>query len=127
MSTVKNQRPVNLDISTIKLPVTAVVSILHRISGVFLFAGVAVLLWLLDASLTSEAQFAALAEAISQPFWQVVIWLVLAALAYHLAAGVRHMLMDGGLGESLQGGRLGAQLVLAVFALLAILAGVWVW
>lgn len=123
----KNQRPVNLDLSTIKFPITAIVSILHRISGVFLFAGVAVLLWMLDASLASEAQFRALGEALAQPLWQIVIWVVLAALAYHLAAGVRHLLMDCGLGESLEGGRLGAYLVLAATAILVILAGVWLW
>lgn len=123
----KNQRPVNLDISTIKLPITAIVSILHRISGVFLFAGVAVLLWMLDASLASEEQFVALQETLTNPVWQVIIWAVLAALAYHLVAGVRHMLMDCGLGESLKGGRLGAMLVVVLSVVLIVLAGVWVW
>lgn len=123
----KNQRPVNLDISTIKLPIAAIVSILHRISGVFLFAGVAVLLWMLDASLASEEQFVALQETLTNPVWQVIIWAVLAALAYHLVAGVRHMLMDCGLGESLKGGRLGAILVVVLSVVLIVLAGVWVW
>lgn len=123
----KNQRPVNLDISTIKLPIAAIVSILHRISGVFLFAGVAVLLWMLDASLASEEQFVALQETLANPVWQVIIWAVLAALAYHLVAGVRHMLMDCGLGESLKGGRLGAILVVGLSVVLIVLAGVWVW
>ena len=35
-------RPVNLDLGTISLPVTAKASILHRISGVFLVAAIAV-------------------------------------------------------------------------------------
>jgi len=124
---VKNQRPVNLDISTIKLPVTALVSILHRISGVFLFAGVAVLLWMLSASLDSEQSFVALRETLTNPVWQVVIWAVLAALAYHLVLGVRHLIMDCGIGESLQGGRLGAKLALALAVVLIVLAGVWIW
>lgn len=123
----KNQRPVNLDISTIKLPITAIVSILHRISGVFLFAGVAVLLWMLDASLTSEERFLALQETLLNPVWQVIIWTVLAALGFHLAMGVRHLLMDCGIGESFKGGRLGAKIALVVAALLIVLAGVWVW
>ncbi len=123
----KNQRPVNLDISTIKLPITAIVSILHRISGVFLFAGVAVLLWMLDASLASEEQFVALQETLTNPVWQVILWAVLAALAYHLVAGVRHLFMDCGVGESLKGGRLGAMLVVGLSVVLIVLAGVWVW
>lgn len=123
----KNQRPVNLDISTIKFPVTAVVSILHRISGVILFAAVAVLLWLLDASLDSESGFVAAQETLTSPFWQVVVWAVLAALAYHLVAGVRHLIMDCGIGESLKGGRLGARIALVTAAILIVLAGVWIW
>ena len=123
----KNQRPVNLEISTIKLPITAIVSILHRMSGVVLFAGVAVLLWLLDASLASEEQFVALQEALTRPLWQFIIWAVLAALAYHLVAGVRHLIMDCGIGESLQGGRLGAVIVVVLSLVLIVLAGVWVW
>lgn len=123
----KNQRPVNLELSKFKFPLAAIVSILHRISGVFTFAGVAVLLWLLDASLASEESFVALQQTLTQPLWQVIIWLVLAALAYHLVAGVRHLLMDIDIGESLKGGRIGAQLVIVVAIILMVLAGVWVW
>jgi len=112
---VKKQRPVNLELSTIKFPITAIVSITHRISGVILFAGVAVLLWLLDASLASEEQFNALREVLTSPIWQLVIWAVLVALGYHAVMGLRHLIMDLGWGESLEGGRLGAK------------AGVWIW
>ncbi|WP_204311073.1 succinate dehydrogenase, cytochrome b556 subunit, partial [Stenotrophomonas maltophilia] len=52
-----SKRPVNLDLRTIKLPVTAYTSILHRISGVILFLGIAVLLFALDKSLSSEEGF----------------------------------------------------------------------
>ncbi|MDQ2075428.1 succinate dehydrogenase, cytochrome b556 subunit [Marinimicrobium sp. ABcell2] len=123
----KNQRPVNLDLTKFSFPLAAIVSILHRISGVFTFAGVAILLWLLDASLASEDRFFALQETLTQPLWQFVIWTVLAALAYHVVAGVRHMLMDVGIGESLKGGRRGAQLTVVLAVVLMILAGVWVW
>ncbi len=54
---VNSKRPVNLDLRTIKLPVTAYTSILHRISGVILFLGIAVLLFALDKSLSSEEGF----------------------------------------------------------------------
>ena len=123
----KNQRPVNLDISTIKLPITAIVSILHRVSGVFLFAGVAVLLWLLDGSLASEEQFVALQETLTQPVWQIVVWAVVAALAYHMVMGGPHLLVDCGIGESLKGGRRGAKHALAGAVVLIVLAGVWIW
>lgn len=125
--TVKQNRPVNLDISTIKLPITAYVSILHRISGVILFAGVAILLCMLDASLESAESFASLKAGLQKPVYQFFIWGTLAALAYHLVAGVRHLIMDMGIGETLQGGQNGAKIALVVAVVLIVLAGVWVW
>lgn len=121
------KRPVNLDIATIKLPITAYVSILHRASGVFLFAGVAVLLWMLDLSLSSEEGFTSVRDLSSGPMCQFILWSVLAGLAYHMVAGIRHLIMDFGVGESLEGGQLGAKLVLVIAIILMVLAGVWVW
>ncbi|HEV8077430.1 MAG TPA: succinate dehydrogenase, cytochrome b556 subunit [Marinobacter sp.] len=106
---------------------TALVSITHRVSGVFIFAGVAVLLWMLDSSLTSEEGFAAVQDALANPLCKLVIWAILAGLAYHLVAGIRHLIMDCGIGESLEGGRLGAKLVVIISIVLIALAGVWVW
>ncbi|MYM62757.1 succinate dehydrogenase, cytochrome b556 subunit [Pseudomaricurvus sp. HS19] len=120
-------RPVNLDLATIKLPITAYVSILHRVSGVILFAGVAILLSMLDCSLDSAESFASLQNSLQQPLIQFLIWGTLAALAYHMVAGVRHLIMDCGIGETLEGGRLGAKILLVVAIVLIILAGVWVW
>ena len=120
-------RPVNLDISTINLPITAYVSILHRMSGVVLFAGVAILLWVLEASLTSEASFAELKEHFQSPLCQFVLWATLAALAYHMVAGIRHLIMDAGVGESLEGGRIGAKIALVVAAVIIAALGVWIW
>lgn len=122
-----NKRPVNLDIATINLPITAMVSILHRVSGVVLFGAVAVLLWVLDASLASEQSFADIKECLQNPLAKIVLWLVLAGLAYHTVAGIRHLIMDMGIGETLEGGRLGAKLVFGFSFVLIALAGVWVW
>lgn len=124
---VKSQRPVNLDLRTIKLPITAYTSILHRVSGVVLFVGVAILLLALDASLSSAEGFEEVKAYISSPLAKLVIWVLLSALLYHLVAGVRHLIMDTGHGETLEGGKLGSKIVLAVSAVLIVLAGVWIW
>jgi succinate dehydrogenase / fumarate reductase cytochrome b subunit len=124
---VKDNRPVNLDIGTIELPITAYASILHRASGVILYVGVAILLWMLDASLASEESFASLKEGLNNPLCQFILWGTLAALAYHMVAGIRHLLMDIGIGETLEGGQQGAKIALVVAAVLIVLAGVWVW
>ena len=123
----KTNRPVNLDLSTVKFPMTAIVSILHRISGVVLLGGVLVLLYMLDMSLSSEETFNRLGEMLAMPVAKLVVWLVLAALSYHFVAGVRHLIMDMGIGESLKGGKLGAKLTLVLSIILILLAGVWVW
>jgi succinate dehydrogenase / fumarate reductase, cytochrome b subunit len=124
---VKSQRPVNLDLATIRLPVTAKVSILHRISGVFLFVGIAVLLCLLDASLSSADGFARVAEWMGGTTAKLVVWAVLSALIYHTIAGVKHLLMDIGIGESKQGGILAARITLVAAVVLIVLAGVCLW
>lgn len=120
-------RPVNLDLGTISLPVTAKASILHRVSGVFLFAAVAVLLYLLDLSLSGPEGFAEAAALLGTMPAKLVVWAVLAGLIYHSVAGVKHLLMDLGIGETLAGGVLGAKLVFGVSGVLIVAAGVWLW
>ncbi len=124
---VNSQRPVNLDLRTIKLPITAYTSILHRVSGVILFVGLAVLLYALDKSLASEEGFAQVKECLTSPLAKFVTWGLLSALLYHLVAGVRHLIMDMGIGESLEDGKLGSKLVIVISAVLIVLVGVWVW
>ena len=122
-----DKRPVNLDIGTIDLPITAVASILHRISGVILVAGVAVLLWLLDASLSSEESFNALKAGADSFLCKLIVWAVLSGLIYHSVAGVKHLIMDMGIGETLEGGVAGSKIVFAVSLVLIVLLGVCIW
>ncbi|CAA0096464.1 Succinate dehydrogenase cytochrome b556 subunit [BD1-7 clade bacterium] len=124
----KDNRPVNLDISTIKLPITAYASILHRISGVAVFVGIAVLLCLLDSSLQSAESFDSVKSSLTDSFLlKAVVWLVVSGLIYHTTAGVKHLIMDLGIGETLEGGKKGATITLASAAILIVLAGVWIW
>jgi succinate dehydrogenase / fumarate reductase cytochrome b subunit len=124
---VKDKRPVNLDIGSMRLPITAWVSITHRASGVFLFAGMAVLLWALDASLASPESFALLQECLASPLAKFVLWAVVAGLIYHSLAGVKHLVADFGVGETMEGGILGARIVIALSVILILMAGVWIW
>ena len=125
--TVKDKRPVNLDIGTMRLPLTAWASITHRASGVFIFAGMAVLLWALDASLKSPESYAELLVCLASPLVKLIIWSVVAGLIYHSVAGVKHLLMDMGIGETFEGGTLGARIVIIVSIVLILLAGAWIW
>lgn len=108
-------------------PLPAITSILHRISGVVIFAGVFVLLWLLAESLSSEAGFRNVQQWLSMPLVKFVVWATLAGLLYHFFAGIKHLVMDVGVGETLEGGRFGALSVIVLSALSIVLAGVWIW
>lgn len=121
------KRPVNLDIGSIQLPLAALTSITHRISGVIVFVGIAVLLYLFNLSLSGEAGFNRISEISSSFLSKFVIWGILTALAYHMVAGCKHLLMDFGIGESREGGPLGAKIVIAISVVLAVLIGAWVW
>ena len=120
-------RPVNLQLTTIRQPLPAIASILHRISGIFIFAGTAVLLWLLATSLSSAQGFADVQQWLDAMWVKLLVWAVVAGLLYHLIAGIRHLLMDMGIGESLEGGRTGATLVIVLSAISIVLAGYWIW
>ncbi len=109
------------------MPLPAIVSILTRISGIGLFAGMALFLYLLDASLASEASFADLKSTLTNPFVKFMVWGVVSLLLYHVAAGVKHLIADLGIGESLEGGILGAKATVAVSIFLIVLAGLWIW
>ncbi|AVI85478.1 succinate dehydrogenase, cytochrome b556 subunit [Pseudomonas syringae pv. tomato] len=122
-----SQRPVNLDLRTIKLPVTAYTSILHRVSGVILFVGIAIMLYAMDKSLASEEGFGEVKACLTSPLAKLIIWGLLSALLYHMVAGIRHLIMDTGVGETLEGGKLGSKIVIAVSVVLILLAGVWIW
>ena len=110
-----------------KLPITAYVSILHRVSGIIMLVGVLVLLCMLDSSLASQESFLSLKDTLTSPLAKIVLWGVLAALGYHFAMGIRHMFMDAGIGETKEGGKLGAKIALVAAVVLILLAGVWVW
>ncbi len=123
----KDQRPKNLNILTIRLPVPALVSILHRISGILLFLAIPLILWGLNTSLTSQQDFDNIHQMMAAPFARFVLWGLLAAFIYHFIAGIRHLLMDINIGVELKSGRLTAMMTLMIAIVLIVLAGVWLW
>jgi len=124
---VKDTRPINVNPATYAFPITAISSIIHRITGVFLFLALPLGLWALDKSLSSAQGFAEVKTLIASGFGGFVTWAILAALFYHIIAGIRHILMDMGIGEGASSGPLGAKLVLVFALIAAVMTGVWLW
>lgn len=123
----KDNRPVNLDISTIKFPLAAITSIIHRITGVILLIGFGFLLYLLQLSLESESGFVLVQELLSGLIVKLLTWAVIACLIYHFIAGCKHLLMDLGIGETNEGAQIGSLLVVVFSAVGILIAGVWIW
>ncbi|MAZ77592.1 MAG: succinate dehydrogenase, cytochrome b556 subunit [Legionellaceae bacterium] len=124
----RKERPVNLNLTTIKFPITAIVSILHRLSGLFLIAMLPFGLWIFEYAMRSEANFNYWVTNFMHSFWGgFLLWLFFIGFVYHLVAGVRHLLMDLGWGESLRGGRIGAGLLVIIWLAVSILLGILLW
>jgi succinate dehydrogenase / fumarate reductase cytochrome b subunit len=124
---VKKQRPVNLDLTTIKMHPAATASILHRVSGVIMVFAIGILLWTLSISLSSAEEFNQLKALVDGLFFKFIMFGILSALAYHLLAGVRHLLMDLGHFEELTSGNVTAKLVMALWLVVSAAIGVWLW
>lgn len=123
----KKQRPVNLDLQTISLPLPGLASILHRISGVIMFVATGILMWFFAESLSSPLGFANVQDIMSSFLAKFVFWGILTALAYHLVVGVRHIIVDMGYGEELDSANTTARISMVITLILSVLAGVWVW
>ena len=119
-------RPKNLNLFTIHFPLPAIISILHRVTGVALFLLIPFALWLLDYSLT-EPGFSQIQYYAGYFLVKFMLWLLLVPFCFHLVAGIRHLLSDIHVGDSLKGGRLSAKLTFIISAVLILLVGVWLW
>jgi len=82
------------DLARYRLPLAGFVSILHRISGLLMFALLPFILYLLDSSLRSNGTFLYLQEFVQSPLVKLVILALVWAYLHHFCAGVRHLFMD---------------------------------
>jgi len=108
-------------------PITSLSSILHRVTGVLLFLAIPFFLWALELSLSSQSGFNQIQQVLQGDVAKFASWALLSMLCYHIIAGARHLLMDAGIGESLEGGVLGSKLVIFAGILIAAGLGVWIW
>lgn len=122
-----DKRPVNLDFTTFKLPLPAITSITHRITGGAMFFGVAILLYMLDTSLSSPEGFEQVASLMDSVLAKLIVWLLMSALLFHLIAGIKHLIMDMGIGETIEGGLMAARIVIGLSVIASLIAGVWIW
>ena len=103
------------------MPIGAVTSIMHRITGVFPALGIPCTIFVLQLSLQDEQGYlraaALLGRFPSNALAAVFVWV----FSYHLLAGVRHLLSDVDVGSRLHGARLSAWLVNGSAAVIVLL------
>lgn len=105
------RRAVFFNLLQIRMPVGAITSITHRISGLLLALGIPVAAYMLSLSLQSSQSFARLMDLFQQWPVRLVAVMFIWALAHHLLAGIRHLLGDIDIGSKLPAARRSAWMV----------------
>ena len=123
----KKQRPKNLNLFTIRLPVNAIVSILHRVSGVGLFLSLPLMLLALQSLLRSEDSYQSLVGYLDAWFVKLLLIGLAWAFFHHFFAGIRHLLQDGHWMTSLQNARLSSRILLWMVGLSTVIFAVVIW
>ncbi|MBK6806003.1 MAG: succinate dehydrogenase, cytochrome b556 subunit [Betaproteobacteria bacterium] len=124
----KPARPVYLDLLSIRQPLPAVLSILHRASGALLFlVGIPLSLWGLQASLGSADAYASFATVVSHPIAKLVALALAWAYLHHLLAGVRHLLLDLHVGIGLGAARRSSAIVVVLAIVLTLFVAIRLW
>ena len=98
-------RPVFLNLLGIRLPVGALTSIGHRVSGVVLSVSIPFWVYLWGLSMHDEQGFRRAHELMAHVVSRVALVLFIWALAHHVLAGIRHLLSDVNVGSTLRSAR----------------------
>ncbi|MEE9358272.1 succinate dehydrogenase, cytochrome b556 subunit [Candidatus Vondammii sp. HM_W22] len=114
-------RPVFLNLLQFRFPMTAIMSVGHRTSGVMMILGIPYLVYVLDRSLSGAEGFADTMAFFDQWLVRLVLFVVLWALIHHLLAGIRFLLIDFQIGVDKKSGRLSALAVMISAPIFAIL------
>ncbi|CAN4273924.1 SdhC Succinate dehydrogenase/fumarate reductase, cytochrome b subunit [Methylophilaceae bacterium] len=105
-------RPKNLNLFTIRLPINAVVSILHRASGVGLFLVLPLILLAIKMSVASPNSYFLLTNVLNAWYMKLLLIGLSWAFFHHFFAGIRHLLQDIHWMTSLHKARFSSRVVL---------------
>ena len=98
-----DKRPTSPHLSIYKPQITSMMSILHRMTGVALYAGTALIVWWLWVlAYSSTEAFMSLKECITSIPGQIFLLGWTFAFFYHLANGIRHLFWDAGMGYEIE-------------------------
>ena len=119
-------RPVYMNLFQIRLPISAISSITHRLAGIYIFfISLPLFLFLLYFTTKSYNDFMFIQQAFNYSiFFSTFVSFSFLVFAYHILTGVRHLLQDLHIGESLTASRVSSYIVFILWFLL-ILFLIW--
>jgi succinate dehydrogenase / fumarate reductase cytochrome b subunit len=123
----QKNRPKNLNLLTIKLPINALVSILHRATGCVLFLMLPVILLLLQWSLSSALHFETVIAILHSPFIKLMLLGLAWAFFHHFFAGIRHLAMDVHWMTTLMKARYTSKVVLVLGVIATLILAIKLW
>jgi succinate dehydrogenase / fumarate reductase cytochrome b subunit len=123
----KKNRPKNLNLLTIRLPINALVSILHRATGCALFLILPFILLLLQLSLSSAANLERVIDFLHSPFIKLVLMGLAWSFFHHFFAGIRHLAMDVHWMTSLMKARYTSKVVMVLGLLATLVVSIALW
>ena len=124
---IQKNRPKNLNLFTIRLPINAVVSILHRVSGIGLFLAIPLVLLALQLLVGSESSYTTLTSWLNTWFVKLLLIGLAWAFFHHFFAGIRHLLQDIHWKTSLNNARLSSRILLWLVAIVTAVFAVVIW
>ena len=121
------KRPKNLNLFTIRLPINAVVSILHRASGVGLFLSIPFILLAFKASVDSPSNYFLLTHMLNTWYAKLLLIGLSWAFFHHFFAGIRHLLQDIHWMTSLNNARLSSRILLWLVGIATAIFAAFIW
>jgi succinate dehydrogenase / fumarate reductase cytochrome b subunit len=109
-----NSRPRFLNPFKIKMPVTAVLSIAHRISGLLMVMSIPFVIYAFQLSVSSEEGFSIVMNALQQTWVNVILIGLTWSLSHHFVSGIRFLLIDIDVGVEKQAARFTAWVTHAI-------------
>jgi len=92
----KNNRPLSPHLQVYRLPLTGIISISHRITGVFLSTGLILFVGIVSIIASGPEPYAEMQLVANNIFFKLLYWGFIYALFFHLCHGVRHLIWDVG-------------------------------
>ncbi|MDQ7776517.1 succinate dehydrogenase, cytochrome b556 subunit [Paracoccus aminovorans] len=117
----RGNRPLSPHLQVYRLPLAAITSIMTRITGHALVAGILLIVWWLVAAVASPGAFACADWVVRSWLGFIILTGSMWALWYHLLAGLRHLFYDAGRGLEIQTAQKSSQAIIAGSVVLAVL------